>query len=169
VPVAAGHKAAAAAVAPATAQSLLDSVIRESATSEPAALNGCQKIIARFLDGTILKGYNVDFDVNRPSFSLLSTPDAGQDGVSVPLTNLKAVFFVQDFAGNAAYQERKTFMGQTQGRRIHVTFTDGETVIGTTQAYRAGGIGFYLTPVDPRANNVRIFVLSNAIKQVRFP
>jgi hypothetical protein len=149
---------------------LMDTVIREAAvTNEPAPANGCQKIVARFLDGTILKGFNLDFDVNRPSFSLLPGPDADAGGVSVPVTNLKAVFFVRDFEGNAEYRERKTFMGATQGRRIHLTFTDGEMIIGTTQGYRAGGIGFYVTPVDPRANNARIFVISSAVKQVRFP
>ena len=154
---------------PAKVESLIDSVVREARTPDPAVMNGCQRIVARFLDGTILKGFNVDFDVNRPSFSLLPTPDAGADGVSVPLTNLKAVFFVRDFAGNAEYRERKTFIGQTQGRRIHLTFTDGEMIIGTTQSYRAGGIGFFVTPVDPRATNARVFVLSSAVKQVRFP
>jgi hypothetical protein len=50
-----------------------------------------------------------------------------------------------------------------------VTFKDGETISGTTPAYRADGLGFYLTPADPRANNVRIFVVSSAVRQVRFP
>jgi len=52
---------------------------------------------------------------------------------------------------------------------VHVKFNDGEVVVGTTQAYRADGAGFYLTPADPRANNTRIFVVSSAIRQVRFP
>jgi Family of unknown function (DUF6982) len=152
-------------------ESLMDTVLRETkeATESSIQANGCQKIVARFVDGTILKGFNTDFDVNRPSFSLLQTPDVTADSVSVPLTNLKAVFFVRDFAGNPEYRERKTFIGDTQGRRIHLTFNDGEMIIGTTQSYRAGGVGFYVTPVDPRANNVRIFVLSNAVRQVRFP
>jgi hypothetical protein len=47
--------------------------------------------------------------------------------------------------------------------------TDGEVIIGTTQGYRAGGPGFYVTPADPRANNAKIFLVASAVRQVRFP
>ena len=153
---------------------LMETVLRESGSetawaSEPAVSTGWQKTVARFADGTVVKGYNIDFDVNRPVFSLSPTPDAASDRVTIPVAALKGVFFVRDLVGDAKYQERKTFFGQTQGRRVHVKFNDGEVVVGTTQAYRADGAGFYLTPADPRANNTRIFVVSSAIRQVRFP
>ena len=74
MPVAAGHEATDAAVAPAKVESLMDSVIRESTTSEPAVLNGCQKIVARFLDGTILKGYQRRFRRQPAQFLAASDP-----------------------------------------------------------------------------------------------
>jgi hypothetical protein len=155
---------------PVAPEPLMDTILREATASPaPNTTPGWQKVVARFSDGTILKGYNSDFDVNRPSFSLLTSPDKPDESVSLPLTGLKAVFFVRDFDGKSEYRERKTFVGQTQGRRVHLTFSDGEMIIGTTQGYRAGGAGFYLTPADPRANNVRIFVVSSAVRQVRFP
>jgi hypothetical protein len=159
---------------PFTPEPLMDTVLRESGSvtawaSEPAVSTGWQKTVARFADGTVVKGYNIDFDVNRPVFSLSPTPDADSDRVTIPVAALKGVFFVRDFDGDAKYQERKTFFGQTSGRRVHVKFNDGEMVVGTTQAYRADGAGFYLTPADPRANNTRIFVVSSAVRQVRFP
>ena len=131
---------------------------------------GWQKIVARFTDGTLMKGYTQDFVVTRPQFSLWPSVNATPaDRLLVPLANLKAVFFVRDFQGNPEYSERKTFFGRTPGRRIHVTFTDGEVLVGTTLGYRAGGTGFFITPADPRANNVRVFVVSGAVRQVRFP
>ena len=144
-------------------------VIREmaSAAVSTAAAAG-QKVVARFLNGTMLKGYNTGFNVNRQSFPLRTSADDSSAGVSVPLANLKAVFFVQDFAGNAAYRESKTFDGETAGRRVDVTFSDGELISGTTQGYHAGGVGFYVTPADPRANNARIFVVARAVQRVRF-
>ena len=154
---------------PVAPEPLMDTILREVAAPAADGTPGLQKLVARFLDGTILKGYNSDFDVNRPSFSLQTSPENGSDCVSVPLTGLKAVFFVRDFEGKAEYRERKTFVGQTPGRRVHLAFTDGEIIIGTTNGYRAGGNGFFVTPADPRANNVRIFVVSSAVRQVRFP
>ncbi len=153
-----------------TAEPLMDTVVRESAgPAAPAVAEGWQKAVARFTDGTVLKGYNADFDVNRPTFSLKAAASAESATVPVTLAGLKAVFFVRDFEGDAKYQERKTFFGRSQGKKIQVTFNDGETISGTTQAYRADGPGFFLSPTDPRANNARIFVVSGAVRQVRFP
>jgi hypothetical protein len=75
----------------------------------------------------------------------------------VRLAGLKAVFFVRDFAGDPARRERKSLMGTTPGRRIHVTFTDGETLVGTTQSYVPDGIGFYITdrPAHEQREGVR--------------
>jgi len=153
-----------------TTEPLLDTVIRESATTAtPELAEGWQKAVARSVDGSVRKGYNADFDVNRQTFTLAATPSPEAATVSVTLAELKAVFFVRDFEGDPTYQERKTFFGRSQGKKIQVTFTDGETITGTTQAYRADGVGFYLSPADPRANNARIFVVSSAIRHVRFP
>jgi hypothetical protein len=77
---------------------------------------------------------------------------------------LKAVFFVRDFEEAST---RKTFVDQTPGRRVHLAFTDGEIIIGTTNGEPA--VTASSSPADPRANNVRIFVVSSAVRQVRFP
>jgi hypothetical protein len=154
---------------PVASEPLMDTILREAAAPSAPVKSGWQKVVARFVDGRVLKGYNSDFDVNRSSFSLLTSPDNPDESVSLPLSGLKAVFFVRDFDGKPEYRERKTFVGQTQGRRVHLTFTDGEMIIGSTQGYRAGGAGFFLTPADPRANSVRIFVVASAVRQVRFP
>lgn len=151
-----------------TAEPLLETVIRESAVTPELAV-GWQKAVARFVDGTVSKGYSADFDVTCQTFSLAAAPSSNASTVSVAVAGLKAVFFVRDFDGDAKYQERKTFFGRSQGKKTQVTFNDGETITGTTQAYRADGPGFYLSPADPRANNARIFVVSGAVRQVRFP
>ena len=55
-----------------------------------------------------------------------------------------------------------------QGRRVEVTFTDGETILGTTLNYRPDCQGFFVSPADPSGNNTRIFVVSKAVRRVRF-
>jgi Family of unknown function (DUF6982)/PilZ domain len=148
---------------------LMDTVLREVAAPRSTTTPGWRQTIARFADGRSLKGYTNDFDVSRPSFSLQPSTDGENDCVSVPLTGLKAVCFVSDFDEKAATRDGKTFVGQTLGRRVHLTFSDGEMVIGTTQGYRAGDVGLLVTPVDPRARDVRIFAVAGALRQIRFP
>ena len=55
------------------------------------------------------------------------------------------------------------------GRRIEVTLVDDEVIVGRTLSYRPDGYGFFVFPADPLANNIRIFIVSTAVRQVRFP
>jgi hypothetical protein len=129
-----------------------------------------QKIVVRYVEGQILKGYTHDFGATRQQFSLWPSPvAAAHERVIVPLARLKAVFFVRDFAGNPDYVER-TDTGEAQhGRRIEVTLVDDEVIVGRTLSYRADGSGFFVVPADPRANNIRVFVVASSVRQVRFP
>jgi hypothetical protein len=85
------------------------------------------------------------------------------------LKELKAVFFVKDFVGNPSYSERKEFAKDQilHGRKIEVSFKDGETLVGTTTGYDSQREGFFLFPVDPQSNNLRIYIISAAVKKVR--
>ena len=91
-----------------------------------------------------------------------------QQPVLVPVSQLKAVFFVRDFAGDAAYTERKSFADVVQGRRIEVTFLDDEVMVGSTLSYRPQGSGFFLTPADSNGNNLRVFIGPSAVRHVRY-
>ena len=133
------------------------------------AKSSFQKIVARHTDGQILKGYTQDFHPARPQFSLWPTINATpKERVVIPVARLKALFFVKDFDGNPQYQEQKTFGAKGQGRRVEVTFSDGETLLGTTLSYRPDAQGFFVSPVDPAANNTRVFVVSATVRRVRF-
>jgi hypothetical protein len=127
------------------------------------------KVVARFADGRLLKGSTGDFSPAKDTFHL-SPPEPGASPVTVALRELKAVFFVRDLAGNARYEERKAFdpAKPPPGRRIEVHFRDGEVLVGTTQGYQPGRVGFFLVPADPLTNNERCFILSAAVKQVAF-
>jgi hypothetical protein len=129
-----------------------------------------QKIVVRYAEGQILKGFTHDFSPMRSQFSLwTSTTAAAHERIIVPLARLKGVFFVRDFAGNPGYVER-TDSGESQhGRRIEVTLIDDEVIVGRTLSYRPDGHGFFVVPADPLGNNIRVFVVASSVRQVRFP
>ena len=136
---------------------------------EGADASAMQKIVVRYADGELLKGFTQDFHPTRSQFSLWPSINASaRDRVLVPMARLKAVFFVRNFDGNPGYRERKTFTVRGQGRRIEVTFTDSEVILGTTLNYRPDGQGFFVVPADAGGNNTRIYVLSRAVRRVRF-
>jgi hypothetical protein len=130
------------------------------------------KIVARFVDGRVLKGTTADFLPTRPAFHLVPSPQRGTAiaVVEVKVADLKALFFVRDFDGDAAYTEQKDFAPGTppHGRRLQVTFKDGETLVGTTTGYQPDRTGFFLLPADSQSNNERCFIVAAAVKAVRF-
>jgi len=141
----------------------------DSASSEQSN-SAWQKIVVRYTEGQILKGYTHDFSPARQQFSLWPSPGAApHERVIVPLARLKGVFFVRDFAGNPGYVERVDSSETRHGRRIEVTLVDDEVIVGRTLTYRPDGHGFFVTPADPLANNIRVFVVASSVRQVRFP
>lgn len=135
----------------------------------PEGTVGWQRIVVRYRGGQLLKGFTHDFHPSRSQFTLWpainSTPGERR---FVPTAQLKAVFFVRDFDGNPLYTEPRTFEAPSAGRRLEVTFADGEVLLGSTLNYRPDGLGFFINPADQGGNNQRIFVVGGAIRHVRF-
>ena len=129
------------------------------------------KIVARYRDGRTLKGTTQNFFPNKPVFHVNRLGGAGSgDLVEVNIEDLKAIFFVRDFTGNAKHVERKQLAPgeRTQGRLMEVTCKDGEVIVGTTTGYDPKRPGFFLFPIDPTANNTRVFVVTSAVRTARF-
>lgn len=130
------------------------------------------RIVARYLDGRTLKGQTADFLPTRPSFHVIPSGQVGSsiEVIEVRINDLKAVFFVKDLVGNAAYNEARAFTPEARatGRKVRVEFEDGETIVGTTQGYQPDRAGFFVVPVDPKSNNDRCFVVMAAVKAVTF-
>ena len=148
------------------------SAVDQKSTCQPEDVpqTGWQKIVVRYAEGQLLKGYAQDFSPSRSQFSLWpSLTSKAHERVIVPLARLKGVFFVRDFNGNPGYVERADAEQAQHGRRIEVTLVDDEVISGRTLSYRSDGYGFFVIPADPLANNIRIFIVSAAVRQVRFP
>jgi hypothetical protein len=135
-------------------------------TTPDLALN---KVVVAYLDGRRSRGCVFDFSPLKDTFRLVVQSDLRQQsGSEVALNDLKAVFFVKDFRGDRKYKESKKFEEGKAGRRIEVTFSDGEKVVGTTQAYNPKSKGFFVFPADPKSNSLRIFVVNWNVRDVKF-
>jgi hypothetical protein len=128
------------------------------------------KVVARFADGRVLKGSTADFVTTKDQFHLSTAGAArGTKPVPVQLSELKALIFVKDFAGNPRHEEAREFGASSPaGRRIRVVFKDGEVLVGTTLGYQPGRPGFFLVPVDPASNMERCFVVARATDKISF-
>ena len=125
-------------------------------------------VVIRYVDGRIVKGYSNDFFPKKAFFHVGSGPS--DKGTQVAVQDLKAVFFVKDFDGNPEYDENKVFTeGQAvQGRKVQVTFKDGEVQVGAVLGYDPNRPGFFMIPPDERSNNLRIFAVSAAVENFEY-
>jgi hypothetical protein len=129
------------------------------------------KVIARFIDGRIIKGNTVDFSPGRDVFHV-SLADAlpGDKPVAILTNALKAVFFVKDMAGDPKHVATNEFdpSRPCAGRKIKVVFRDGEVLVGITTGYQPGRPGFFLVPADTCSNNERCYVVTAFAKEINF-
>ena len=134
------------------------------------------RIVVRFLDGRIERGYTTDFQPHKEVFHLVVKNAEGQEGKSlaIKMVNLKAVFFVKELHGLdkdrpvvkrdfADLKDQKLI-----GKKVQVEFTDGEILNGITLGYSPQRRGFFFTPIDPESNNERIFAVLSAVKEISF-
>jgi len=128
------------------------------------------KVVARYLHGKRVKGFSQDFFPNKDRFHVYPAAKPSGEAVEVLVKELKAIFFVKDFAGNSLYNERKKYIEgeKPSGRKVEVTFKDGEVLVGSTLGYDSSRPGFFVFPADPKCNNIRVFAVSTAVKKVRF-
>ncbi len=134
-------------------------------------VDSSRKVVARYADTRVFKGYTDDFQPDRPRFHVFSSAADRTEAKEIAVRDLKAVFFVRALAGDPQYNERKGFMESEQpsGRKVEVTFLDGEVLVGsTTTGYSPDSAGFFFSPADPRSNNLRVFAVADSVRTVRY-
>lgn len=127
------------------------------------------KVVIRYRNGRLVKGETGDFAPNRDSFTLTQKREGAlPESTKVKLEDLKAIFFVRSHEGSKDHMERKLHEPEGKiGKRLLVTFEDGETIRGTTLGTTLTPHGFLLFPADPQSNNKRIFILRGAVKRIQ--
>jgi hypothetical protein len=154
----------------------LDAVAAPEADSQPARQDdasdlpaGWQRVVVRFADGKLLRGYSNNFHPDAQHLHLSPEVNcAPGDRLFVPMALLKAVFFVRDLAGNAEHVDSNCFDHTPRARKVEVTFRDDEVMTGSTLNYKPQGRGFYLIPANSRGNNQRVYVVLAAVRHLRF-
>ena len=132
------------------------------------------KVVIRFLDGRIERGYTADFQPHKEIFHLVVKSEGQDRSLVVKMANLKAVFFVKELHGmvkNLIIQISEFADLKDQkliGKKVRVEFLDGEVLNGITLGYSPQRRGFFLTPIDPESNNERIFAVLSAVKDITF-
>jgi len=125
------------------------------------------KIVARFADGRILKGFTSDFSPGKKMFHLSSREDGSVEVINVE--KLKALFIVKKFEGNPDYRESSDFEktgNVAYGAKLKVIFKDGEEFVGVGMGYNPERTGFFMTPCDPDCNTVRAFVVNEFVDHI---
>ena len=129
------------------------------------------KVVARFVEGPVVKGMTADFFPNKDVFHL-SVAGVAEDTepIEIRMQDLKALFFVKDLAGDPEHVEANEFdpARPPAGRRIRVVFKDGEVLVGTTSGYQPGRPGFFIVPADDTSNIERCYVVTAATREVGF-
>ncbi|UCG50530.1 MAG: hypothetical protein JSW58_09990 [Candidatus Latescibacterota bacterium] len=123
-------------------------------------------VVARSLDGSMLKGTTSDFFPAKDTFHIVDNGTGETKEVRV--SELKAVFFVKTYEGNKDRRGRRSVERKGLGRKIMVSFKDGEIILGYATSYSDEAVGFFVFPSDPDDNNERIFVVNAATNEVRF-
>jgi hypothetical protein len=130
------------------------------------------KIVVKFKDGKIVKGWSTDFGPKKEIFHLNPLEEYGKDILEIEISSLKAVFFVKDYKGDKNYKKVRSFDGSPEGipteRKIVIIFKDGENFYGTTHSYDPERKGFFVYPIDPKDNNDRVFIVSPSVDSVKF-
>jgi hypothetical protein len=127
------------------------------------------KVVVRYTNGRLIKGFTYDFFPNKDRFHVTPADHMLGKPIEVVVHDLKAVFVVRDFVGNPHHVERKTYSkeGIPYGVPLEITFTDAEVMVGSSMGFDPKRSGFFISPVDPMSNNLRVFVVSSAVKRIR--
>jgi hypothetical protein len=130
-------------------------------------LGTANKVVVACLDGRRLKGKIYDFSALKDQCRLF--PEAASPehrGTDLAFKDLKAIFFVKDFAGQSGRHDLND-LKPGHGRALEITFQDGEKIVGTTEAFNPQRTGFFVFPVDPDSNNVRIFIVTKNACEIK--
>lgn len=125
------------------------------------------KVIVRTRDERLFRGFSKAEFIGEK----VQVIDAKGNHQDFLLDELKAVFFVREFDGDASYREVR-FLGREALPAwvwIHVTFCDGEVMEGKVRNDTSllDPLGFFMWVADEGTNNELVYVVRSALKDLR--
>lgn len=108
------------------------------------------KVVVRYRCGRLIKSFTQDFIPAKKLFHLTPVDNLSGEPIEVSIEGLKAIFMVGDFVGHVLYKERKKYVEgeEPSGKKVEVTFIDGEVLVGSTMGCDPNRQGFFI-PADP--------------------
>jgi hypothetical protein len=128
------------------------------------------KVVARYRDGSMIKGITYDFAPLKKIFHIVSNSTGEKVTHTIIPTDLKALFFLKSLDGNKYATISHNVPGEdatTSGvKKLKITFFDDEVLLCTSHVYVPGKEAFFVNPLEMDSNNIRIYINGVAIKQV---
>lgn len=126
------------------------------------------QIVVHRIDGGIVKGSSLDVDPKHPQCHVRT--QAGES-VEIAMADVKALFFVKSLAGGhpPRTDAKEAEKGDTRlvgARRVRIVFTDGEEIVGLMNRFPPITPYYFLLPIDPQSNNIRILVNGRAVRHI---
>ena len=127
------------------------------------------KVVIRFRDRRIVKGGTYNFKPNGEIFHV--TEAHGEKKIiKISMSQLKAIFFVKTLETNKDRRSPEDFsmesFNNVIGRKVKITFSDGEVMYGIIHGYTPHMKGFFIFPADKESNNERAFVIRESTAAV---
>ena len=123
-------------------------------------------MVVKFLDGTTMKGFG---SLIAPGETIMEFKDLEEKIHWIELQKVKGAFYVKSFEGTG-HKARPTqqIFTMSNGQRVRVTFKDGETFEGFVNDVTRipQSAGFYVVPIDPITNNIRMWINREAVQNV---
>lgn len=126
-------------------------------------------VVLRFKDGRMDKCFTGPYFSH--SLKVVQVIHEEGDVITVPVEDLKAVFFVDelDGKGHPKTAAREDDPGALKaGRTVTITFADGERMRGKLLGEMDKGAGFFVFPIERDSNNRKVFVVRSAVKETVF-
>lgn len=127
-----------------------------------------ERVVLRYLNGDMEKCYIKPYI----SCSVKVIQVIKEDGKveTIPIKDLKAIFFVKEFEGKghkAGSWVEEDPEGLKVGKKVIVTFKDGENIKGKVLGDLEKGEGFFLYPLEKGSNNIKIFVVKKSVLEIK--
>ena len=123
------------------------------------------KLVVRFINGTVMKGQTNNFFPDKTLFHLVTLEGKI---IRIDTQEVKAIFFVKYYEGNKLRMDHYNDLLAGNGKIAKITFFDGEHITGFAQDYSPDSHGFFIVPTDRENNNSRVFVLQAATAKIEF-
>ncbi len=122
-------------------------------------------IVARYLDGRVIKGNTTDFHPERKTFRVRSADGETQEH---PAKGMKALFFVQSLEGDPARSDSREFpnLNGLVRSRLWLRFLDGEQMPAWPVSPTLGERGFWVLPADNGSNIEKAYVFRDSLAEI---